>query len=64
MKIKLDQNLTVRLLAVLRRHGHDADTVRDEGLTGWSNHDRVGHAGAGNRCLARADIPTVLAAKP
>lgn len=29
MKIKLDENLTLRLLPVLRRHGHDADTVRD-----------------------------------
>lgn len=39
MKIKLDENLSARLVAVLRSHGHDADTVRDEGLTGRSDGD-------------------------
>ena len=34
MKIKLDENLPARLKAVLEAHGHDVDTVPDEGLAG------------------------------
>ena len=32
MKVKLDENLPVSLAVRLRQLGHDADTVRDEGL--------------------------------
>jgi predicted nuclease of predicted toxin-antitoxin system len=34
MKIKLDQNLSRHLRVVLEAHGHDVDTVVDEGLAG------------------------------
>lgn len=34
MKIKLDENLPARLVPVLRRQGHDVDTVPDEHLSG------------------------------
>ena len=34
MKLKLDENLPVTLAVRLREVGHDADTVRDEGLGG------------------------------
>jgi hypothetical protein len=34
MKIKLDENLPARLVGILERHGHQADTVPDEHLTG------------------------------
>lgn len=34
MRIKLDENLPARLVAVLTRHGHDVDTVPEEGLSG------------------------------
>jgi predicted nuclease of predicted toxin-antitoxin system len=34
MKIKLDENLPSRLVASLQRHGHDVETVPDEGLGG------------------------------
>jgi len=34
MKLKLDENLDARLLSVLRRAGHEAATVRDQGLAG------------------------------
>jgi predicted nuclease of predicted toxin-antitoxin system len=34
MKIKLDENLPVRLVDVLVRHGHETDTVIDENLAG------------------------------
>lgn len=39
MKIKLDENLPARLKHVLSAHGHETDTVNDEGLTG--RPDRV-----------------------
>lgn len=34
MKIKIDENLPVEYAIFLRNAGHDADTVRDEGLGG------------------------------
>jgi predicted nuclease of predicted toxin-antitoxin system len=34
MKIKLDENLPIRLKSVLARSGYDTDTVIDEGLGG------------------------------
>lgn len=34
MRIKLDENLDVRLASLLAADGHDVDTVRDEGLSG------------------------------
>ena len=37
MKIKLDENLPASLAAELRRLGHEADTVSDEGLAGQND---------------------------
>lgn len=34
MRIKLDENLPVRLASLLRQHGYDVDTVPEEQLTG------------------------------
>lgn len=56
MKIKLDENLTLRLLPVLRRHGHDADTVRDEGLTGHADSDVWRAAQSEQRFLITQDL--------
>jgi predicted nuclease of predicted toxin-antitoxin system len=39
MKIKLDENLPTRLMAVLERQGHEVDTVATEGLTGKPDAD-------------------------
>jgi len=39
MKIKLDENLPVRLAALLESMGHRADTVANEGLTGKPDTD-------------------------
>lgn len=39
MKIKLDENLPVRLATALRNLGHDVDTVPDEGLAGRVDAD-------------------------
>lgn len=34
MKVKLDENLPFEILTDLRQAGHDAESVRDEGLSG------------------------------
>lgn len=43
MKIKLDENMPVRLVEILRELGHDTDTVPEEGLTGRPD-EAVWHA--------------------
>ena len=37
MKIKLDENLPVRLAGALEKLGHDTDTIPEEGLAGRSD---------------------------
>jgi len=37
VKIKLDENLPVRLAQALEQQGHDTDTIPEEGLTGRSD---------------------------
>lgn len=37
MRVKLDENLPLRLAAVLRDLGHDVHTVKEENLTGSSD---------------------------
>lgn len=37
MKIKLDENLPIRLADLLNGMGHDADTVLDESLVGYDD---------------------------
>ena len=37
MKIKLDENLPVRLARALEELGHDADPIPEEGLAGRSD---------------------------
>jgi predicted nuclease of predicted toxin-antitoxin system len=39
MKLKLDENLDARLVPLLAAEGFDADSVRDEGLSG--SHDEA-----------------------
>jgi hypothetical protein len=39
MKVKLDENIPVRLVDVLSHMGHDVDTVNSEGLTGRPDAD-------------------------
>jgi predicted nuclease of predicted toxin-antitoxin system len=34
MKLKLDENVDLRLVPILEAKGHDVDTVLDEGLSG------------------------------
>jgi len=37
VKIKLDENLPVRLARALEKLGHDEDTILQEDLAGWSD---------------------------
>lgn len=39
MKIKLDENLPMRLASALQARGHLVDTVAEEGLTGYPDQD-------------------------
>ena len=56
MKIKLDENLPDRLVAVLTALGHDVDTVRAEQLTGRADPDVWSAAQAAQRFLITQDL--------
>ena len=56
MKIKLDENLPDRLVAVLTGLGHDVDTVRGEQLIGRVDSDVWNAAQAAQRFLVTQDL--------
>ena len=56
MKIKLDENLPERLVAVLTGLGHNVDTVRTEQLTGRADPDVWSAAQAAQRFLITQDL--------
>ncbi len=56
MKIKLDENLPARLKSVLAQHGHDTDTVIEEGLTGQPDSKVWQAAQTENRFLITQDL--------
>jgi predicted nuclease of predicted toxin-antitoxin system len=56
MKLKVDENLPATLAARLRALGHDADTVRDEGLTGRADELVWEAAQAEKRFLVTQDL--------
>ena len=56
MKVKLDENISFKLLEVLRHAGHDTDTVADEGLTGLPDQDVWAAAQAEGRFLVTQDL--------
>ena len=55
MKIKLDENIPVELVADLRALGHDTDTVVGEGLRGAPDVEVIAAALAGDRILFTLD---------
>jgi predicted nuclease of predicted toxin-antitoxin system len=56
VKIKLDENLPVRLVGVLAQHGHETDTVIEENLAGYPD-EAVWHAAvAEQRFLITQDL--------
>lgn len=56
MRIKLDENLPVSLVAELSALGHDVDTVHDEGLTGRPDADVFDGAQQAHRFLITQDL--------
>lgn len=55
MKIKLDQNLSIRLREGLEALNHDVDTVFDEGLTGGDDIAVLQAASSQDRLLFTLD---------
>ena len=55
MKLKLDENLPERLVAVLTGLGHDVDTVRAERLIGRADSEVWNAAQAAHRFLVTQD---------
>jgi predicted nuclease of predicted toxin-antitoxin system len=51
MKLKLDENIPAELLDDLREAGHDADSVREEGIAGAPDPVVLGRARAEERVL-------------
>lgn len=56
MRIKLDENPSARLVSVLARHGHDVDTVVDEGLAGEDDAVVWSEAQKARRFLVTQDL--------
>jgi predicted nuclease of predicted toxin-antitoxin system len=56
MRLKLDENLDVRLATWLASIGHDAQTVRDEQLSGAPDEDFFVAARHEHRCLITLDL--------
>lgn len=56
MRIKLDENLSMKLKAGLAELGHDTDTVRDEQRTGSPDKDVWAAAQADQRFLVTLDL--------
>jgi predicted nuclease of predicted toxin-antitoxin system len=56
MRIKLDENLPVRLAAVLENLDHDVDTIADEDLSGKSDREVWEAAQQETRLLITQDL--------
>ena len=56
MKIKLDENLPVRLVRLLAELGHDTDTVPQEGFAGRPDSDIWAAAQTAERFLITQDL--------
>jgi predicted nuclease of predicted toxin-antitoxin system len=56
VKIKLDENLPARLVAILQRHGHEVDTVPGEQLGGRPDEQVWQAASREGRFLITQDL--------
>jgi predicted nuclease of predicted toxin-antitoxin system len=56
MKIKLDENLPVRLAALLKKFGHEVRTLHEEGLTGHADAEVWEAAQKESRFLITQDL--------
>jgi len=55
MRIKVDEDLPLAVAALLRQSGYEADTVLEEGLGGWKDHELWQVVQAEGRFLVTAD---------
>ena len=56
MRVKLDEDVPLRVRGLLAEHGHDAETVREEGLGGASDPEVIRVARAEGRMLLTLDL--------
>ena len=56
MRFKLDENLDISLVNLVKKNGHDAETVLSEGLSGRSDRDIYGACQRENRILVTLDM--------
>lgn len=56
MRFKVDENLPVDVALELRRNGHDAHTVDDEGMGGAADHRLAGILKRERRALVTLDV--------
>jgi predicted nuclease of predicted toxin-antitoxin system len=56
VRVKLDEDVPLRVRALLAEHGHDAETVREEGLGGASDAEVLRAARAEGRMLVSLDL--------
>jgi predicted nuclease of predicted toxin-antitoxin system len=56
MKLKLDENIDARLTVLLHDAGHDATTVREQGLYGSEDPDLFNHCVSEGRALVTLDL--------
>ncbi len=55
MRVKVDEDLPTDAVTLLRRHGHEADRVLDEGMGGWKDPDVWAAIQAEGRFLVTGD---------
>ena len=56
MKVKLDENVTTAAKALIAEHGHEVDTIVDEGLTGAADSVVIEACRADERMLVTFDV--------
>ena len=56
MKLKLDENLGMTAVEILRKAGHDAVTVKSQGLAGAKDTDVIAACRSEQRCLVTLDL--------